>query len=145
LEQKNVLISDEKFVGPVPSDFLHICLPNCSIWDLNNVLKKSSLDPNLSLIIFHIGYKSFSAKNNLNYIRICLDKVKSSCPNTKVYFTSLVSKSLDFTLGQFNKFCKDNCADNFLDCDLKNIAYGTDFEKCEKLFQEWSVKLNSLN
>lgn len=145
LEHKKLLISDENFVGPVPSDFLHISLPNCSIWDLNNVLKRSSLDPNLSLIIFHIGYKSFSTNNNLNYIRTSLDKVKSTCPNTKVFFTSLVSKSFDSTLGRFNKFCQDNLADNFLDCDLKNISYNTDFEKSEKLFQEWFAKLNSLN
>jgi hypothetical protein len=142
--EKKLLITDEKFVGPVPNDFFHVTFPNCSVWDLNNTVRNSVLPKDISLVLIHVGYKSCN-DNNLKYISTVAEKVKTSCPNAKVFFTSLVSKSVDVNIARFNKTCKDKYAEFFLDCDLREVNFTTDKDKSEKLFVDWIKALISKN
>ena len=143
-EEKKLLITDENFVGPVSLDFFHVTLPNCSVWDLYNVVRNSVLPKDLSLILVHVGYKT-KFQHNLNYLKTIADKIKVVCPNAKLFFTSLVSKSVDGDIARFNNWCKQEFSDFFIDCDLREVSFTTVEDKSEKLFAEWIKILISLN
>jgi hypothetical protein len=144
LEFKKLLITDENFVGPVSLDFFHVTFPSCSVWDLYNVIRNSVLPKDLSLVLIHAGYKT-NSQNNLKYIKTIAEKVKNASPNAKLFFTSLVSKSVNADIARFNKICKEEYSDFFLDCDLREISFTTVQDKSEKLFVEWIKTLISLN
>jgi len=144
IEEKKLLITDDNFVGPVASDFFHLTLPKTSIWDLYNVFRNSNLKSDFSLILIHIGYKSTS-DCNLKCVRTIIEKLRLSHPNTKIFFTSLVSKLMDKYVARFNNYCKDNISDFFLNCDLRDISFESIEEKSGKLFVAWNSTLISLN
>ena len=144
MEHKKLLITDENFVGPVSNDFFHLTLPKCAVWDLYNVIRNSCLKPDLSLVLIHLGYKT-NKDHNINLFRSIVEKIKTSCPNVKVFITSLVSKLMDKNVSFFNHFCKENYADLFLDCDLREVNFDTIQDKSEKLFLAWNNAVTALN
>jgi hypothetical protein len=144
LPHKKLLITDENFSTPMTSDFFHVILQRGSVWDLNNVIRNSTLNPDTTLILIHLGYKSVS-KSNLAYTQTVINKIKTSCPNTKVFVTKLIDLPGHDKTSEFNEFCKSKLSTLFLDVELEH----TDATNCktysEELFRKWNSKLVNLN
>jgi hypothetical protein len=142
--QHKLLITDETFVGPVSSDFFHLTLPKCNVWDLYHVFRNSTLNPETSLILVHIGYKSVK-QTTLRYLGTIIGSVKTKYPNAKIMFTNLFSEINDSEIIPFNEFCKSKYPENFLEINCENLPLNNIIEKSNILFFEWNKKLTHLN
>ena len=124
----------------MPNDIAHISIPRGTLWDLNQMLLKSVPKTDVSLVLIHIGYNA--NKNPFKHIRPIINKLEKACPTTKIFFTRLVS--IDNNAKEFNKMCKKNFNNYFLDCPLNGTCNSIN-EQSECLLNEWMESLNHLN
>jgi hypothetical protein len=141
---KKILISDENFVTPVTSDFFHLILENGSIWNLYNVATNSQVNKEAVLILIHIGYK-YVVLQNLRYITTIINKLKEKAPNAKILFTNLIQLPRYKHIDEFNKFCNEKYAANFLRSDIENADFSCKQSYSSKLFQNWNNQITRLN
>ena len=144
LTHTKLLITDENFSTPMTSDFFHVILQRGSVWDLSNVIRNSTLNPDTTLILIHLGYKSVS-KSNLPYTQTVINKIKTSCPNTKVFLTKLINLPGHDKTSEFNEFCKCKLSPLFLDVDLEHTDATNRNTYSEELFKKWNSEMIHLN
>ena len=145
IEQAKLLITDENFTGPIPNDFFHVILPGCSLWDLNNVIKNSLVPINTSLFLIHIGYNKIENETNLKYLTTIYNKITAWNSANQIFFTALVSKSVNRDFARFNTFASKQLPNNFLNVLLQDDKYNNNTEKSELLFQKWCACLITKN
>ena len=145
LTTSKLLVTDETFQGPVPNDFTHLIFPNCKIWDFYKIVTDSVIPNDLTLILIHLGYSSLNCSQTWAYVRTALNKLKLKCPNSKIFFTNLISSVINPDLDRFNKFCIESLDGHFINIDSRNLEFRDTLDKSEKLLQEWLNKITSLN